>query len=74
MKRYIAMLLVIFSLVSCTSSTQYGDCVGLNGEKNPKLIYKYSAWNIFLGAFFSGFIAPPVVVVLNELECPVGVK
>lgn len=58
--------------MGCESSTQYGSCVGLNDAKDPTLVYKYSTRNIILGVVFFQLVAPPIIVGLNELECPVG--
>lgn len=70
----ILAIFVAFLLTGCTSSNQYGKCVGLNGNEDPALKYEYSAKNIALGAIFFYMIAPPIVVALNEMKCPVGKK
>lgn len=70
----ILVILSCFLVTACTTKTQYGSCVGLNGGEDPKLEYKYSAWNLGMGIGFFGLIIPPIVVVLDELKCPVGVK
>ena len=72
--KYITMGIVALMLAGCTRSTEYGRCVGLNGEKDPKLTYEYSGKNIFVAVFFFQLIAPPILVALNGLECPTGVK
>jgi hypothetical protein len=73
MKYY--LLILIMLVTSCTSATQFGPCVGINEDKNPKLVYKYSMWNAFWGLFgFELLFIPTLDVVLNKLECPVGVK
>lgn len=64
-----AMVLV---MAGCTSSTQYGDCIGINDQSNPNLHYKYSAWNIFLGIFFFETVFVPAIVIFDDLKCPVG--
>lgn len=61
-------------LAGCTSSTPYGKCVGANDKEDPKLEYKYSGWNIAMGIIFVEMIAPPIIVVLDELKCPTGPK
>jgi len=66
------LLLIICILVTgCTSKTEFGPCIGINQEKKPDLRYEYSGWNIAMGVIFAELIAPPIVVVLNELQCPV---
>lgn len=61
-------------LAGCTTRTQYGECVGIGDDKNPTLHYKADVWNVFLGIVFVETVIVPLVVVFDELECPVGVK
>ncbi len=68
----LALALTVFS--ACTSSTPHGECIGLNGPEDPKLQYRYSGWNIAMGVIFFELIAPPIVVALDQLKCPVGPK
>lgn len=72
MTRVLALLML--ALVGCTKSTEYGKCIGLNGTEDPKLVYHYSAWNIGMGVIFFTLVVPPIVVVLDELKCPVEKK
>lgn len=74
MKKIIALCVVAMTLAGCSSSNEYGSCVGLNGDENPKLKYQYSARNIAVGIVFFELILPPVFVALDELKCPVGQK
>ena len=77
MKRFLLAtvgLLILISFFGCTKETQYGSCVGINDEKNPALIYKYSEDNIIISAIFIETVVVPVIVIFNELQCPVGVK
>ena len=70
-------LLLIFSLLilcGCTSKTEHGDCIGLNADKNPDLKYEYSVRNIFWGIVGFELIAPPLFVVFDQIQCPVGNK
>lgn len=61
-------------LAGCTSSTQYGPCIGAFDDKNPHLEYKASAWNIGMAIIFVELILPPTFVVVDETQCPVGTK
>ena len=73
MKRWgVLVMLVGVLLTACTSRTEFGECVGLNGEKDPKLVYKYNTRNIIVGVLLWEMIVPPVYVALEQLECPVG--
>lgn len=74
MKRTIAAILLLFALAGCTSSTEYGQCIGAFDDRDPKLTYKISVWNAFLGLFFAGTIIVPVWVIANETLCPEGRK
>lgn len=73
MKKLIAVLSLAL-LAGCTTRTEYGDCVGIGDDKNPKLTYKISVWNAVLGVIFFELIVPPVMVVADSLYCPVGTK
>lgn len=73
MKKMLCLLAVIL-LVGCTSKTEFGPCVGAFDEKNPKLQYKVSAWNIGMGVVFFSFVLPPIFVIVDETFCPVGEK
>lgn len=71
-KLFIVMLAV--ALAGCTSQTEYGRCIGVMQDKNPKLEYELSIWNTAMAIIFSETIVVPVVVVANQYQCPVGVK
>lgn len=68
MKFLISLLALL--LAGCTSRMPLGECVGINGQKDPKLHYEYNATNIVVGLIFVESIVVPIVVVLDELECP----
>lgn len=70
--KYIAMILAVLAASGCTSETKYGECIGVQDEKDPSLVYHVSVYNVALGIIFSETIVVPVVVILSELSCPVG--
>jgi hypothetical protein len=77
MKKKLALLgfaVFMVMMMGCSSSTQYGNCVGIGEEQDPNLVYKVSAQNLIVGIVFFELIAPPVLVAVNEFYCPVGVK
>ena len=74
MKKLLILALILFSCISCTSQTQYGKCVGIADDKDPKLIYKLDTTNMVLGIIFIETIIVPIVVVNDQLFCPVGIK
>lgn len=65
-------LLIALLLVGCTSKTEFGDCVGLQEDRDPRLIYKADTGNIVIGILFFEMVAPPLYVALDEFYCPVG--
>lgn len=71
MKKLVIACLVVL-LTACTTSTEYGKCVGFMGKKNPKLYYELSTMNVILAAIFFETIIVPVMVFLEDLECPRG--
>jgi hypothetical protein len=60
-------------MCSCTFRNSQGECVGLVSQdhKNPGVEYRISWWNIALGVIFSETILIPVVVAIDDFECPV---
>ena len=74
MKKILLIALATIFLAGCTSRTEYGQCIGLGDDENPALRYKVSIWNTFLGIVFVETVIVPIIVVVDELECPVGVK
>lgn len=72
MKKILCVALMMTMLVGCTSKTQYGHCIGITEKENATLHYKVSAWNVFLAIIFSETIIVPVLVLADEVSCPVG--
>ena len=65
---------LIAASFGCQSETKYGKCVGVDDPKEPNLIYKISVRNAILSIVFIETLITPIVVVVNELECPVAFK
>ena len=69
------MVLLVVGLIvllsGCTSKTELGDCVGIGDDKDPKLVYKLSAGNLFWAILGIELIAPPIIVAVDETFCPV---
>lgn len=59
-------------MTGCMSKTDHGKCVGLDEPQDPALEYKLSARNILIGIIFIQLIVPPVLVVTDQLYCPIG--
>jgi hypothetical protein len=70
----IIIALCIILLCGCTSETKFGKCVGIADDKDPSLVYKTNAWNIFMGVVFFEAIIPPIIVLADETSCPVAKK
>lgn len=72
------MKLILISILllsaGCTSSNEYGPCVGIGADRDPKLSYRLSAWNIAMGVIFVEFLVPPIMVAAEQAYCPVGLK
>lgn len=68
------LLVLCLFLTACTSKTEFGDCIGIADDKKPDLVYKVSGWNIFIGILFAELIAPPIIVLAEEISCPVSKK
>jgi len=66
--------MLAISTIGCTSKTEFGECIGLTEDKNPKLEYKYNTLNLILALVFVETLVVPAVVILEELQCPIGEK
>ena len=66
MKKLYCLLLL---LTACSGSNRYGQCVGINDDKDPKLQYKYSIKNIVVGIFFIEMIEM-IQHILNNIYPP----
>ncbi len=73
MKNAIAALALV-ALAGCASETPVGKCVGIIEERDPRLEYKLSVRNVVVGIVFFELIIPPVVVLSDQLYCPVRAK
>lgn len=78
MRKFLIALVATSLLMAsgCTMQTEYGDCKGIatENEKNPKLVYETSAWNVAMDVIFSETLVAPVVGLGFALWCPVGEK
>lgn len=70
----LALILSLVLLSACTSKTDFGPCIGVTDDKNPKLDYKVSTWNVIVGVTFFELVAPPLVILFTEIQCPIGPK
>jgi len=73
MKKFL-VIMVLALLSGCTTRTEYGQCVGVIEDRDPKLVYKLSIWNTVLAIVFSETIFVPIVVLANSTLCPEGTK
>ena len=68
----LAALVLVLALAGCTTENEFGKCVGVGEDKDPRLIYKVSGWNVFLGIVGFELIYPPISVLVDSTFCPVG--
>lgn len=79
MFKKISLCFLVLTLTACQSVSTLPDgkkaaCVGINDDKNPQYVYKFSVRNIIVGIIFVELVAPPVIVLFEELQCPVAYK
>lgn len=73
MKKFMMLAMVAVMLSACTEATEFGECIGLNSAlEDPELIYEYNAFNIAVGIIFAETIVVPIVVLVDQLKCPVA--
>jgi len=68
------LLLLALMLGACTSSTRYGECIGVTDDPDPTLVYHVPANNVVVAVIFSETIVVPLVVLFSEVKCPIGKK
>jgi hypothetical protein len=74
MKKIALATVLTLTLSGCTSSTEYGECVGITDQKDPTLRYEYNAGNVIVAVAFSETIIIPVIVIFSNLKCPIAKK
>lgn len=72
--RTLLLACTILCTTACTSETAHGPCIGAFDEKDPHKLYHTNAWNLAMGIIFVELIVPPIVVVVDETQCPYGEK
>ncbi len=72
--RKIAAVTLISLLTACTSETEYGECIGINGDKDPTLVYHVSIWNVIVSVVFIETLVVPIVWALGYTHCPTEKK
>ena len=73
MKKYLVCL-VLFLSVSCKGSTEYGECLGIVEDGDPKLQYKVSVRNAFWSIVGFETIIAPILWATSYAKCPEGLK
>lgn len=72
MKKMIALIIAAALISGCTSSNEYGPCIGAFDDKAPGVPYRLSVKNTILAIIFFETIIVPIVVVADETRCPSG--
>ena len=70
----ILALMTLILLASCTQTTKFGECVGINDTRQDNLVYKANSTNIVVGVIFSETVVVPLVVIFSDLYCPISTK
>lgn len=72
------VLLLALAVMGCDDSATINgkevECVGLGEDKLPEYTYRVDKSNVFVGILFLETIIVPVVVVADQLWCPVAEK
>lgn len=74
MKKFLATLCIVGLLSGCTERTEFGECIGVQEDKDPSLVYRVSKWNVAMAIIFFGTAFVPIIVGFWELSCPVAKK
>lgn len=72
MSKFLSLLLALSLFTGCTSSTDFGECIGILDKKLPGLKYEYDIGNIIVAMVFSETLIVPGIVIFKQLECPEG--
>lgn len=67
-------ILLIFFLTACTSSTEFGKCIGVDTIGKEELEYKISIKNSVIALLFAETIIVPIIVISDEIYCPIARK
>ena len=70
MKKILAALFLAVALSGCTSSNQFGECIGAFDDGAPGVRYSTSGWNVAMAIIFVETIVVPAVVISSEIKCP----
>lgn len=73
-KLYAPVLFLSLFAAACRSETDFGECIGVADEGDPKLVYEASVYNAVLGVIFFEMVFPPIIWLLDDFKCPTGVK
>ena len=74
MKKLLLIMLAVSALTGCTTRTDYGECVGVGGSRDPALHYRLDTWNVLWAVIFFETAVVPLVVILDDAYCPVAKK
>lgn len=72
--KLLSLVLLISLMSGCTSSTKYGECIGILDDPKPNLRYDYHVGNVIVAVIFVETIIIPLIIVFNDLKCPIGEK
>lgn len=70
----IMICILCAAMMSCSFSTEYGDCISPFEDGDPELKYKISVWNTVWSAIGFEMLFPPVLWLTSCGKCPVARK
>jgi ABC-type uncharacterized transport system auxiliary subunit len=70
--KIVAILMFAAALSGCTTSNEFGQCIGAFDDKKPDTQYRLSTKNTVLAIVFIETIFVPVIVLASETQCPVA--
>ncbi|MDB4330276.1 hypothetical protein N9948_00970 [bacterium] len=73
MKSFLLSILILF-ITSCSGSTQFGECIGIADEGNPKLIYETSTRNAIWSFIGIETIIAPILWATDYAKCPIAYR
>ena len=73
-KRLFGLALLVLLFSGCTESTEHGECIGLGQDKDPAFNYRVDKSNAFVALIFVETLIVPIVIIADNILCPVSVK
>lgn len=72
-KRFLATAALMFTM-GCRTETEFGQCIGVQDDRSPMLVYEVPTRNIVLSAIFFQSVIGPALFFFADFRCPVARK